>query len=69
MENEHHNGGQSSQVDQPLPLGFVAFGDSKSDHCETPLRAIEDVCAILKLISDEAPANTTVYDPYYCAGI
>lgn len=38
------------------------FKADPADHCETPLRAYEDIAPVLKWLGG------TLYDPYYCAG-
>lgn len=59
----------------PLPAGSHPFEVDDSDHCETPLRAYQDLAIVLdQLLSDGNNANLKprsslrIYDPYYCDG-
>ena len=41
------------------------------DHCETPLRAYQDIQRLLGLLADrlgKSIAELKIYDPYYCEG-
>lgn len=41
------------------------------DHCETPLRAYQDIQRLLGLLADRlgnSIAELKIYDPYYCEG-
>lgn len=38
------------------------FEADPADHCETPLKAYEDIAPVLKWLGGK------LYDPYYCAG-
>ena len=41
------------------------------DHCETPLRAYQDIQLSIELLADrlgKTTAELKIYDPYYCEG-
>lgn len=41
------------------------------DHCETPLKAYQDIQQAVKLLADglgKTVAELKIYDPYYCEG-
>ena len=63
---------------QQIPPGSHPFEVDDSDHCETPLRAYQDIAFLLdqlllptknsKINRKRSRSSLRIYDPYYCDG-
>lgn len=67
-----------SAIQTPPPPGSHPFEVDDSDHCETPLRAYQDIAFLLdqllhsadnkKVNNKRSRSSLRIYDPYYCDG-
>ena len=48
------------------------FKVALDDHCESPMEAYRDIAPLLHQLAkklNKQPADLSIYDPYYCAGM
>lgn len=73
IEVEMHDDHSTPQeiLESAVPSLEYSFPAEDDDHCETPLKAYEDIASIIRfyaLTINKSPTEVKIYDPYFCEG-